>query len=283
MYDIYFRRNTGETMNELQQKEFEILKCFIQICEKLNLTYYLVCGSALGAVKYKGFIPWDDDVDVALPREDYEIFCEKAGEFLPNGLFLQTYKTDKAYPSIFAKIRNSNTAYFEKTIAKLPINHGVYIDVFPLDGYPEDKKLQKNLEIKKEYYKLLISSVFESDCSFKVKVLRKIFRFFGVHKRTAKILAKYEKMISAYPTENSELICNHGNWQGKLEYAPKEHYGMGASASFEGLQVRIPEKYDEYLAQKYGDWRADIPADEQVGHHLYSLLDLNKSYTEYIK
>ena len=129
-------------MNDLQQTEFKMLKCFVEICNKLNLKYYLVCGTALGAVKYKGFIPWDDDVDVALPREDYEIFCKEAQRLLPKEYFLQTYKTDKAYPSIFAKIRNSNTTYIEKTIAKLPINHGVYIDVFPLDGYPEDKKSQ---------------------------------------------------------------------------------------------------------------------------------------------
>jgi len=268
-------------MNELQQKEFDILKCFIEICEKLGLNYYLVCGTALGAVKYKGFIPWDDDIDVALPREDYTIFCEKAGALLPEGLFLQTFKTDPKYPAIFAKIRNSNTTFFEKTIANLNINHGVYIDVFPLDGYPRDKKSAKKLERKKQLYKLMLSSTFESECSFKVRILRKSFRILGVHRRTAKILAKYEKMISAYPINTSKLICNHGNWQGSLEYAPKEQYGNGACKSFEGLDVRVPEKYDEYLTQKYGDWRADIPVEEQVGHHLYSLLDLEKSYTEY--
>lgn len=270
-------------MNNLQQKEFEILKCFVEICEKLNLKYYLVCGTALGAIKYKGFIPWDDDVDVALPREDYEIFCKRAKELLPKEYFLQTYKTDEAYPCIFAKIRNSNTAYFEKTIAHLPINHGVYIDVFPLDGYPEDARLQKKLEEKKQLYKLLISSVYKSDCSLKVKVLRKIFRLFGVHKRTAKILAKFDKLISAYPVKKSKIWCNHGNWQGKLEYAPMEQYGEGVVMTFEGLDVRVPEKYDEYLTQKYGDWRQDLPEDEKVGHHFYSIMDLDKSYIEFVK
>lgn len=270
-------------MNDLQQKEFEIFKYFIEICEKLNLRYYLVCGTALGAVKYKGFIPWDDDIDVALPREDYEIFCKKAGQMLPKGFFLQTYKTDKNYPCIFAKIRNSNTAYFEKQIAHLPMNHGVYIDVFPLDGYPEDKKSQRKLEIKKLYYDLAVSSVRKSDCSFKVKILRKIFRLFGVHKRTAKILEKFEKLISANSTKTSKVWCNHGNWQGKLEYSPREHYGEGVLAEFEGISVRVPEKYDEYLTQKYGAWRLDPPDEEKAGHHFYSLMDLNKSYTEYTK
>ena len=90
-------------------------------------------------------------------------------------------------------------------------------------------------------------------------------------------------MISSYPVENSEVICNHGNWQGKLEYAPREQYGEGIMMEFEGLKVRVPELYDEYLTQKYGDWRADLPEEEKVGHHYYSVCDLNKSYKEYIK
>lgn len=270
-------------MNKLQQKELELLKCFIDVCEKLNLKYYLVCGTALGAVKYEGFIPWDDDVDVALCREDYTVFCEKAQQFLSEGIFLQTYETDARYPCIFAKLRNSQTTYVEKSCEKLPMNHGIYIDVFPLDGYPEDKKIQKKLELKKIFYKILLNSVFESNCSFKMKVLKKVFRFCGIHNRTGKILSKYEKLISAYPTDTSQIWCNHGNWQGKLEYADKKQYGNGVVMKFEGLEVRVPEKYDEYLAQKYKDWRADPPIEEQVGHHYYSIMDLDRPYTAYME
>lgn len=268
-------------MNQLQKTELEMLKVFVEVCEKLDLTYYLVCGTALGAVKYEGFIPWDDDVDVGLLREDYEVFCQKAQDLLPEGLFLQTYKTDEAYPCVFAKIRNSNTTYIEKSCVKISMNHGVYIDVFPLDGYPADIKSAKKLERKKFFYKLQLFSVFESDCSFKAKIVKKIFRFLGVHKQTKKILSKYEKLISAYSTESSDVWCNHGNWQGKLEYAPKEQYGNGIMVKFEGVDVRVPEKYDEYLTQKYGDWRAELPKEKQIGHHYYSLMDLNKPYTYY--
>ena len=91
-------------MTELQSVEFSLLKSFVNICDELGLTYYLVCGSALGAVKYSGFIPWDDDIDVALPRNDYELFCEKAPALLPAGYFLQNHKTDKNYPRIYSKI-----------------------------------------------------------------------------------------------------------------------------------------------------------------------------------
>ena len=125
-------------MNELQKVELDILQHFIEACEKLNVQYFLVCGSALGAKRHGGFIPWDDDMDVGMYREDYNKFMEQAPAILPEGYFLQNYKTDPAYSNVFAKLRNSNTTYIEKTAAELKINHGIYIDIFPLDGYPED-------------------------------------------------------------------------------------------------------------------------------------------------
>lgn len=90
-------------MNELQQAEFALLKAFDQVCAKLGLKYFLVCGSALGAAKYRGFIPWDDDIDVALYREDYEIFCAHAAALLPEHLFVQNDRTDPAFPAIYSK------------------------------------------------------------------------------------------------------------------------------------------------------------------------------------
>lgn len=269
-------------MTELQNKEFELLKVFIEICDKLNLKYYLVCGSALGAVKYGGFIPWDDDVDVALSRNDYDMFCKEAHKFLPESLFLQNFRTDPEFPGIYSKLRDSNTTYIEKSSRNLDINHGIYIDIFPLDGYPSEVSEQKRLESRKTVCKLKQLSSFEGDYSLKVRLLRGLMRFAGVHKRAAKNSEKLEKIISAYPAETSEIWCNHGNWQGKLEYAPREQYGAGVMMKFEGLDVRVPEKYDEYLTQKYGDWRAELPPEKQVGHHYYELMDVSRSYRHYI-
>ena len=127
-------------MTDIQKVELDMLRNFVQICDALGLTYYLVCGSALGAVKYKGFIPWDDDVDVALPRADYERFCDQAPDFLPEGIFLQNFRTDHAYPRIYSKLRNSSTTYIEKTTKHIKMNHGAFIDIFPLDGYPSSEK-----------------------------------------------------------------------------------------------------------------------------------------------
>lgn len=269
-------------MTDIQSIEFEILKEFIKICNELNLTYYLVCGSALGAVKYQGFIPWDDDVDVALPRRDYEIFCKKAQDMLPEHIFLQNYKTQSTFPRIYSKLRNSCTTYIEKGTAGIQMNHGIFIDVFPLDGYPMDSVEIKRLEFNKKKIKLQVECVFNVDYGFIRNTFFRFERILRYHRRTAQLIKKLDKYISKWDTDMSDIWCNHGNWQGSLEYASREQYGKGTWASFEGLKVRIPEKYDEYLTQKYGDWRADLPEEQQVGHHYYTVCDVNKSYMEYI-
>ena len=269
-------------MTELQLAEFEILKEFVRVCNELGLTYYLVCGSALGAEKYGGFIPWDDDVDVALPRADYEIFCQKAQSKLPEHLFLQNYRTDEYYPLFFSKIRDSRTTFVEKSYAGLNINHGIYIDVFPLDGYPDDVELQKRLEKEKRRYSLMRLCCLNVELSFKTRILVFVEKLCGIHKKPSKFVHRIENHIKQYPTDKAQIWCNHGNWQGKLEYAQKEQYGKGTVAKFEGLEVKIPEKIDEYLTQKYSDWRADLPVSEQQGHHYHYICDTKRSYKEYI-
>lgn len=270
-------------MTELQQIEFNMLKCFIEICDKLNLKYFLVCGSALGAVKYNGFIPWDDDLDVALSRDEYEIFCKEAPGMLPDCLFLQNYNSEHYFTHCFSKLRNSGTTYIEKSVSNTSINHGVYIDIFPLDGYPSEKFSSSILEIRKKIFLLLMSANYSIKHSSKGDIVSLLGRLFGFCKNPNIKLKRYTRMISRYSANDSELYCNHGNWQGKLEYAPREQYSNGTWATFEGLKVRIPENYDAYLTQKYGDWRADLPEDQRVGHHYYEVCDLTRPYTDYIE
>ncbi len=268
-------------MTDLQKKEWDILTCFVRVCEELGLTYYLVCGSALGAIKYQGFIPWDDDVDVALPREDYEIFLAEAPKRLPAHLFVQNYRTDPAFPKVFTKIRDSRTTYIETDYEGLDMHHGVFIDVFALDGYPTDPADIAAFEKKKKRYLRLTSCSLRANGSRKSNILRGVLRLFGCHRRTASYLAEYEAMLRAYG--HAEVYCNYGNFRGVPEKTPKEVYGTGAEAVFEGLRVRVPTQYDVYLRDKYGDYTKDPPAEEQTGHHYYAAMELSVAYDEYIK
>ena len=108
-----------------------------------------------------------------------------------------------------------------------------------------------------------------------------VLRFLGFHKRIHLAQARLEKLFCAYPTQESNLWCNYGNWQGELEYAPKWQYGNGTWATFEGLRVRIPENYDAYLTQKYGDWRGEPKETEKINPHKTVIVDLHRPYTEY--
>ena len=124
----------SKTFLELKKIELEMFKYYLAICEKHDLKYFLIGGTLLGAVRHKGFIPWDDDIDIGMPRPDYEKFLLVAQKELPEHIFLQTHNTDIEYPNCFAKLRNSDTTFIETSCKKLKINHGIYIDIFPLDG-----------------------------------------------------------------------------------------------------------------------------------------------------
>ena len=124
-----------EIMNELQQKELELFKAFVRVCEKHNLKYFLVGGSALGAIRHKGSIPWDDDIDVGMPREDYDKFCELQYEYEGTPYFIQNFKSDPCYIYNYGKLRDSSTTFIENTYKNNRINHGVWIDIFTIYGF----------------------------------------------------------------------------------------------------------------------------------------------------
>lgn len=270
-------------MNDLQKREFEILEKTLEIINKLGLTYYLVCGSALGAVKYNGFIPWDDDIDIALPRQDYEVFINSAQSFLPEHLFLQNYKTEKNFNLIFTKIRDTRTTYIENKNPNLAITQGVFIDVFPLDGYPTDSREKRKFESQLRLFRMMQYSTFDFKWNWKMQLVIGVERFLKIDKNIGKYINALEKKLKKQNLNNSELWCNYGNSANPNEYAPRKQYGEGVMMKFEGLDVRVPALYDEYLTQKYGDWRAELPIEEQVGHHYYEIFDLKHPYTDYIE
>lgn len=272
-------------MNELQKVEFDLFRCFVDVCERLNLNYFLVCGSALGATRHKGFIPWDDDMDVGMYREDYNKFMELAPALLPEGIFLQNYKSDPAFPYVFAKLRNSNTTYIQSLLSNLDMNHGIYMDIFPLDGCPDSVFEQKKLVFMKKHYLRQLAAAFNmpSTLSLRGKISVSIFKFLGCHKRTGKILMKYEALISKYPVNGAKIICNHGTWYGNKDFIAAEYYGGGTDGEYEGMLVRVPERVTDYLTALYGDWQTPPPYDKQIGSHFYEVCDTKKPYIEYMK
>ena len=169
-------------MNRLQEKTLELLRVFVNICNKWDIPYFLVCGSALGAVKYGGFIPWDDDIDVGLLREDYQRFLAVAPQELPSWCFLQNYKTEACFPHTFSKLRNSETTFIEEGVAALPINHGIYLDIFPIDGHPSGFLEKKLFAVRKKWLDWIRFTLIDTP-EKKVQIRNKVLRFLGFHKR----------------------------------------------------------------------------------------------------
>ena len=277
-------------MNDLQKCQLNILKDFIKVCKKNNLKYYLVSGTCLGAVRHKGFIPWDDDIDVGMPREDYNKLLTLQSDF-EDRYFIQTYKTDKKYLYNFAKIRDSKTTYIENNFMTTQINHGVWLDVFPLDGFSYELEDSEKFEkvVKKTWRKTILGYPWNLRRKFSK---RTFFKDLGLN--IAAILLfwtnvgqwrnkKVEKMLNKIPYEKAKTVGNHYGIYYKKEAMPKEWFGEGVTASFEGVEVIIPKEYDKYLTKLYKDYMTPPPEDKRIGHHFDKGLSLTQGYKDYIK
>ena len=270
-----------EQINRVKEIETEILKSFISVCEHLNLTYYILEGTLLGAVRHKGFIPWDDDIDVGMPREDYEVFIKEGQALLPEGYFIQTFASDPEYLANYAKIRNSNTTFIETSVRKRNINHGIFIDVFPLDYCSENPKkraienkimMLQTVRISREFYLP----------NRKNKLKSIIIRMAAslIYPSAKQALNVRDKMYKA--TKKSAMIVSYGSAWAKKEVMPADWYKEGCELEFEGIKVKAPKEYSKWLTQVYGDYMTPPPVSEQVSHHYVDVLDTEKSYTEYI-
>lgn len=271
---------TAEQLKDIKGIVLDIFSKFIDVCNSLDLKYYVVEGTLLGAVRHQGFIPWDDDIDVGMPRADYEKFVAEGQKYLPEGYFLQAIETEKDFPCSFAKVRNSNTTFVEKSIKDSKINHGVYIDVFPLDYYPDDEREQKAFDRKNKFYsRRLEAEFYYEDLSIKRTLLYAIMKF--IYPSTARLMQKRQELYRSVPPSN--MIASYcGAWR-KKEIVPADWYGEGTVLSFEGLRVSAPKEYDKWLTQVYGDYMQLPPEEERVPHHFVDVIDLERSYLDYRK
>ncbi len=272
---------SNKQLKELHAVELDILKEFITVCEKLNLHYILISGSALGAVRHDGFIPWDDDVDVGLPRKDYEKFLKYGQKYLPKHLFLQTMYTDKNYRNPFAKIRNNNTTFIEESVKNVVMNQGIYIDIIPIDGQGNTKE-----EVHKNTHKYLkLEEIYNLKCKrIRTKGIRNKIRYcyyFLLSLRYPNIY-KLEKTIHKFCSRIDIHDCKYsGNYVAVLETTNSNCYCKTVKHIFEDIEVNIPSDTDLYLKNVYGDYMKLPPKESRVAKHCF-ILDTKSSYINYI-
>ena len=264
-------------LDKLKLIELDILNETISVCKKLNIRYYVLGGTLLGAVRHKGFIPWDDDIDIGMLRPDYDVFVEKAPQYLGRHLFLQTHKTDPQFFQGFAKIRNSDTTFIETVCKTKKMNHGIYIDVFPLDI------VQRKDDLLFNSLKFMLSVRIFAE--FLPDQHRSVIGRIGV--LCSKLLfpsaeRAFQKREALYRLpKRGEYIANHNGAWGKKEIVPARWYGEGTPLEFEGLQVMAPKEYDKWLRQVYGDYWQLPPAEQRVPRHDTVLIDTDNSYRKY--
>lgn len=267
---------TDEQLTNLKAKELDIFKAFIAVCEKLNVKYYLIGGTLLGAVRHGGFIPWDDDIDVGIPRPDYERFLAEAQAYLPEHLFLQTFDTDPEYPQVYAKIRDTETAFIEIPVSHRKMNHGIFMDIFPLDFHPASISEPPKCRL----LNLRISCAFRKEAfSARVRLLRFPSRL--LHPTLKGALTAKDKRHRKYTS--GENYANYCGIYGKREIIPAEWYGEGTPILFEGVEAIAPKEYDKVLTSIYGDYMTPPPPEKRVTLHVTDVIDTEKSYKEYIK
>lgn len=261
----------------LQLRIKNILLAFDMVCKEHNLRYFIWAGTMLGAVRHKGFIPWDDDLDIAMPRKDYDLLMQHADEWMNQPFEIVSYETDPdKYPLPFAKIQDSSTTLIERF--HLSYLGGIYLDLFPLDGMPESKFKQRLHFIKYQWYKKMLYYVHREPfrhghgpSSWPFLLCRKVYSMGEIQKKLRDLQRQYDY------DANDSVVDHDDGLKGVMS---KKILGNPTPIEFEGDMVMGVEHPHEYLSQKYGNYMT-IPDGDHQRQHNFNLLDLDKGYRQY--
>jgi lipopolysaccharide cholinephosphotransferase len=254
------------SLKEIQAGEFDILAKFKEICEAHSFLYFLTYGTLLGAVRHHGFIPWDDDIDVFMPRDDYQAFITlyKKQQSAFGGLVLFHYSIQKNYPYPIARLSDTRFSINYENVKDYGL--GLFLDIYPLDGaqYGFSKKRLSNEN------RLAEMAGFNKFIPSKSKI-KNILKFpvylFSKAINLNRLLAKIDKLSQKNPYSRSEFVgCP---WDDLNAY-PREWFCGNRSESFEGVLFSVPSNFDAFLRMVYGDYMKLPPVEDRVGHHFYT-------------
>ncbi len=266
---------------ELQKALLPMLEYFHGLCEENGLRYYALGGTLLGAVRHGGFIPWDDDVDVGMPRRDYDRLIELTrGKKFDRFVFEFTCSPDPRFCYPFGKMYDTSTTHVENLRPKLV--RGIYVDIFPLDGLCSDAS-----EISALYRPVGHLKTMRDLNSIKLSKKRRpgknlillAARCLPPYVHAAKKLAlKIDSECRKRDFEKCRFAGNLVGAWGEREIVPAEYFSSRTLLPFEGTEIYGPAEYDRYLTAIYGDWRRLPPEEKRVSHH-DGYTDLDTPYT----
>ena len=260
-----YREYDDKTLKKLHTVQIEILDEFVRICNKHKLTYFLYGGTLLGAIRHKGFIPWDDDIDVSMPRKDYDKFIVIAQKELNSKYYLDCYETNKDYYLPFAKVKKNNTLFDEAECTNIEHHKGIYIDIFPLENVKDNHKIRK---IRALFIRSIVETMFYK---LKIRPLNKVRHpviVFILSLLRKKSLMEWQKrLMTKNKNDKSLYVCGlSGSYAYEKELILREYLIPAKKVVFEGKEYMGMNNYDAYLSKVYGDYMKLPPKEKRVNH-----------------
>lgn len=263
------------SFKDVQDESFLVLCKIKEIFEKNNWRYYLAYGTLIGAVRHKGFIPWDDDIDIMVPREDYEKFVnycnEHANELQPYKLF--HYSNNKKYPYVISRFCDTRFSIVYQGIKDYGL--GVFVDIYPLDFVDTQTNMKKINKMIMDTYRLSYKS--KNNLKQVIKtILKPLFLLRNGSSSLNGLLAKIDLTCQKESLKTNKKYVNCSCWSLDNMMYPNDNFGDGKKILFNGQYFNVPNNYHQILQQKYGDYMKLPSEDERIPHHHYSVYRKNK-------
>ena len=260
-------------IKEVQSMQLELMKSLHAFMQENDIRYYLIAGSALGATRHHGFIPWDDDIDIGLFREDYEKFIQIASAF-DKRYEVINYKNSKNCDYVLTRIYFPNTYIANPLIENTKLDKRLYFDIFPLDNVPDDNeelaKYEKAINKKKKLIQRI--DVRNNKNSGLVLCMKKVVSI-GLTQFRNSIISSFDKLCKKYNNTDTKRVCSlSSQYSFKKQVMPKEIYGTPTLHVFGTECFFVPEKLDQYLTILYGANYNEVPPVEKrrKGYDIYS-------------
>lgn len=264
-------------LNSLQNKLLEMITWLSAFIDEHNLRYYAIGGTFLGAVRHNGFIPWDDDLDIAMPRPDYEILINLLSKQTNHYIIEYPQNKSKDFLYNFAKLYDTNTTMVEKL--RINVKRGVYIDIFPLDGLGNtyEESLENYKEIDRCNMLLAIRScAFRKDRKWWKNLMILCGRLIPI--KASFLAFKVNELCKKRNYDECLYVASCMSPYRQREIMKKEFFGTPKEYSFENIKIKGPELADEYLSHLFGKWQELPPEDKRHSAHDFIYLDLEKPY-----